>query len=193
MTLQRTWLDDEESEWNFENVLPTVQYTICNSTTVQVEHAPLEMFTLHSVATKVRKSCTDKFDPWFPGPHFLPVMNEKLFYCHFFGQTLCDWHTLSCKQPTVGEMNNARNWSAWTHVQNVANNCLYSLAWTYSHTLSTSAKREHASIWAECTVHKVQAKDDVPFLLQQLSMLPLLLKHLVPAAVNIRYGMDMIS
>ena len=51
VTLQPPQLDIELSEWIFDNVLPTVNYTI----SAQVEQAPLEMFTISSIVTKARK------------------------------------------------------------------------------------------------------------------------------------------
>ena len=83
VTLQPPGLDAEESEWIFDNVLPTVHYTICNSTTVQVEQAPLEMFTLSSVVTKAHKWHNDNFS-LIPSTSFLPVINKELFYHQIF-------------------------------------------------------------------------------------------------------------
>jgi hypothetical protein len=49
VTLQPPWLDIELSEWIFDNVLLTVNYTI----STQVEYAPLEMFILSSIVTNL--------------------------------------------------------------------------------------------------------------------------------------------
>ncbi len=43
------------SEWIFDNVLPTEYYAICRSNTAQVEHAPQEMLPLSNVVTKACK------------------------------------------------------------------------------------------------------------------------------------------
>jgi hypothetical protein len=45
-------------DWMLNRVngfLTAEYYTVCHSNTAQVEHAPLEMFTLSSIVTKARK------------------------------------------------------------------------------------------------------------------------------------------
>ena len=81
----------EESEWSFDHVVPTVKYTTCNNTAVQVQQAPPSPSIV--LQQKLTNDVMINYLP-YSGQLIFALINKKIF-CHqiFRPVTLCDAHT----------------------------------------------------------------------------------------------------